>query len=73
MRWKQFLTPVQSMDAEKAQQFISDCKPSEVNILDVRQPGEYETGHLPGSKLIPVGDLGKRIDELDPEKPTLVY
>ena len=73
MRWKQFLTPVQSMDTEKAQQLVSEKTPSGINIIDVRQPGEYETGHIPGAKLIPVGDLGSRIDEIDPEKPTLVY
>ena len=59
MRWKQFLTPVQSMDTESAQQLVTEKKPSEINILDVRQPGEYEAGHIPGSKLMPVGDLGK--------------
>ncbi len=73
MRWKQFLTPVQSMNTEKARRLVSEKAPSEITILDVRQPGEYKTGHIPGSKLIPVADLGKRMEELDPAKPTLVY
>lgn len=73
MLWKQFLTPVQSLNAEKARQFISERPSSDVTILDVRQPGEYESGHIPGSKLLPMGDLGNRIKELDPEKPILVY
>lgn len=73
MRWKQFFTPVQSYDAEKARQFISGTPPSGITILDVRQPGEYESGHIPGAKLIPIGDLGNRIEELDPQKPTVVY
>ena len=33
-------------------------------VVDVRQPEEYRTGHIAGSKLIPLGDLGKRIKEL---------
>ena len=73
MKWKQFLTPVQSMTTNKAQQFVSQKAPSEITILDVRQPGEYKAGHIPGAKLIPVADLGKRIQELDSTKPTLVY
>jgi len=73
MRWKQFFTPVQSYDAERARQFISENPPSGLTILDVRQPGEYASGHIPGAKLIPIGDLGNRIPELDPEKPTLIY
>lgn len=33
-------------------------------LLDVRQPEEYKNRHIPGSKLIPLGELGKRIKEL---------
>ena len=73
MRWKQFFTPVKSYNAEEARQFISKTPLSDLTILDVRQPKEYEVGHIPGAKLIPVADLGNRISELDPEKPTLVY
>jgi rhodanese-related sulfurtransferase len=73
MQWKQFFTPVQSFDAEKARQFIADSPPSDITILDVRQPVEYEIGHIPGATLIPIGDLWSRIAELDPAKPTVVY
>ncbi len=33
-------------------------------LLDVRQPEEYRSGHIPGAKLIPLGDLGRRMHEL---------
>ena len=54
MRWKQFFTPVESMDATYAKKFIDESKQGSVTILDVRQPKEYESGHLPGAKLIPL-------------------
>lgn len=73
MRWRQFFTPVKSLDADKTRQFISERSASDVTILDVRQPAEYETGHIPGAKLIPIPDLKDRLPELDPEKPTVVY
>lgn len=73
MRWKQFFTPVQSIDSEKAKHFIDEHPHGSVTILDVRQPGEYQGGHLPGAKLIPLPDLGERVNELDPAKPTVVY
>ena len=73
MKWRQFFTPVKSYDAEQAKEFVSKLPPSKLTILDVRQPKEYESGHIPGATLIPVGDLKNRSDELDPEKPTLVY
>jgi len=34
-------------------------------LLDVRQPDEYETAKIDGSVLIPMGELGERLDELE--------
>ena len=35
-------------------------------LLDVREPHEYQICRVPGSLLIPLGDLPKRLAELDP-------
>lgn len=73
MKWKQFFTPVKSFNADEAKSFM-DTKPGDAfTLLDVRQPEEYETGHIPGAKLIPLTDLGNRINELPAERPTIVY
>ncbi|MCS7465308.1 rhodanese-like domain-containing protein [Stieleria sp. ICT_E10.1] len=37
-------------------------------LLDVRQNEEYATAKIDGSVLIPMGELGQRLDELDPYK-----
>jgi len=37
-------------------------------VLDVRQPEEYREGHIAGSKLIPLGELNRRINELPKNK-----
>jgi adenylyltransferase/sulfurtransferase len=34
-------------------------------LLDVREPHEYQICNIPGAKLIPLGDLPKRVNELD--------
>lgn len=73
MRWKQFLTPIKSIDSDKARKYMADKPSEELTILDVRQPNEYEKGHIPGAKLIPLPDLTARLDEIDPNKSTLVY
>jgi rhodanese-related sulfurtransferase len=73
MRWKQFFTPVQSMNSEEAKEFMVAKTLDEFTLLDVRQPAEYEKKHIPGSKLIPIGELDKRLDEIDPNKPVLTY
>ena len=33
-------------------------------VLDVRQPAEFQQAHIAGAKLIPLGDLHRRMKEL---------
>ncbi len=44
-----------------------------VQVLDVREPEEYEgpLGHIPGARLIPLGELAARSGELDAQKPVV--
>ncbi len=56
----------------------ADAQPREVDVrqgqsmasqgallLDVREPEEYQQGHAPNSRLLPLGQLNSRIAELD--------
>ena len=72
MRWKQFFTPVQSLDSKEAQKLINNSS-EDIEILDVRQPSEFQRGHLTGARLIPLPILSDSLDQLDKEKPILVY
>ncbi len=73
MKWMQFLTPAQSLNSQEAESYISQHPGKDITILDVRQPSEYEGNHIPGATLIPLPQLSDRLNEIDPEKPTLVY
>jgi adenylyltransferase/sulfurtransferase len=42
-------------------------------LLDVREPWEAEIAAIPGSTLIPLGELGDRVGELDPAASVVVY
>ena len=46
---------------------------SDLQVVDVRNPGEVEAGTIPNAIAIPVGQLPSRLRELDPAKPTVVY
>lgn len=61
------------MSTDEFSSFLEQHNPEDYNLVDVRQPGEYEGEHLPGAKLIPVGELEERLEELDPGKPTVAY
>ena len=68
-----YFKPVSTWSAEKIRKFLNQKRPGEYNLIDVRQPEEYEQGHLPGAQLIPVGELPNRLARLDPAKPTILY
>jgi hydroxyacylglutathione hydrolase len=56
------------VDFAERQQEIPDLQ-----VVDVRNPGEVAEGTIPGSVAIPVGQLPGRVEELDPSRPTVVY
>ena len=68
-----YFKSIPSMTADDARRFLAEKHPDEYNLIDVRQPGEYERDHIPGANLIPMAELKNRMDEIDPNKPTLVY
>jgi hydroxyacylglutathione hydrolase len=44
-----------------------------LQVVDVRNPGEVAGGMIPDALAIPVGQLPARVEELDPNRPTVVY
>lgn len=68
-----YFKPVSTWSAEKIREFLKDKNQDAYHLVDMRTPKEYEKGHLPGARLIPLGELADRLSELDPAKPTLVY
>ena len=68
-----FNSNVKNVSAEEAYKLIS--KDKEFVILDVRTKEEYDNGHIPGAKLVPVQILQMKLDELNKyrDKPVLVY
>ena len=70
---KDYFKPVDTWSAGQVKEFLKDKNPEEYNLVDVRQPREYEEGHLPGAQLIPVGELSDSLASLDPSKPTIAY
>jgi rhodanese-related sulfurtransferase/rubrerythrin len=73
MNWKQFLTPVKSIDSNQARDYLKEKSADEVTILDVRQPNEYASGHIPGARSIPLPELTDQMQQIDPGKPIVVY
>jgi adenylyltransferase/sulfurtransferase len=58
----------------EAQELASRIAAGEaVHLLDVREPHELEIARLPGSQLIPLGQLAARLSELDSADEMVVF
>ena len=70
---KKLFTPVKSIDTQKAKNYMAEHQEGTYTLLDVRQPGEYESEHIPGAKLIPLPGLKDGLSRLDKQKPVIAY
>lgn len=62
---------IKMMNVDQAREYMERHKPDDYTLLDVRQNWEYEELHIPGARLIPLGELMDRLEELPPEKPII--
>ena len=49
------------------------AKNRNVFLLDVRTPEEYRQAHLPGSVLIPINEIERRVTEIPKNRTIVVY
>lgn len=70
---KKMFDRAESVSAADFDAWRRERREGEYQLLDVRQPGEYEKNHIAGAVLIPMAELPARIDELDRDIPLLVY
>jgi len=68
-----FHDPIKEISADQTRALVSSSDIDNYQLVDVRQPGEYEQGHIPGALLIPLGELPSRYSELDGDKETIAY
>ena len=73
MEPKDYFQPIKTMTVDEVRELLEKHGPDEYNLVDVRQPQEYEQEHIPGARLIPISELSNRLKELDPNKPTIAY
>jgi hydroxyacylglutathione hydrolase len=70
---REFLAHPELIDAASRVTSSELATHTDVQILDVRGPGELEGGTIPGAVTIPLAELVPRLDELDRDAPTVVY
>jgi rhodanese-related sulfurtransferase len=63
------MASVPGIDVTQLRQRLAD-EPAPY-LLDVREPWEYQEGHVPGARLIPLGELEQRVNEVPRDRPIL--
>ena len=58
--------PVREVSVDEALRLVGDG----YRIIDVREPVEWNEGHIPGATLLPLGDIVDRIAEAVPDRGT---
>lgn len=53
------------------EQFIEGYR--KVQLIDVREPKEFEAGHILGARNIPYSQFRQRFKEIRPDKPVYLY
>lgn len=62
---------MQEMTATELKQKLDNGE--DVQIIDVREPNEYEIARIPNSTHIPLGQVLSRMSEIDPSRETVVH
>jgi len=62
---------IPTMSAHELKQKMDAREPFE--LIDVREGFEYEIGRIDGARLIPLGEIAERADELPRDRPIVVH
>jgi hydroxyacylglutathione hydrolase len=65
--------PVQGLAQVPVQELNGRLPPRDFSLLDVRTPGEWDGGHLPGARYLFLGELPQKFKDLDRDRPVVVY
>jgi rhodanese-related sulfurtransferase/rubrerythrin len=70
---KDLIMGIKDLTAEALRRFIQDHHENDYALIDVRQPGEYEQGHIPGARLLPLPELVQSMEALPTDKQLVFY
>jgi len=68
-----FLAERGALENVSAEELLQRVRAGQVIVLDVRPPEEYEAGHLPGARSIPLEELAERLRELPKNREIVAY
>jgi rhodanese-related sulfurtransferase len=63
---------MKQISATELAAWLGDAQKPKPQLLDVREPWEFETCHIAGSRHVPMGEIPSRASEVDPDSEIVV-
>jgi len=63
----------ETLAAEELRAFLENQPETSYLLIDVRQPSEYEQGHIPGAQLMPLPEVETRLFTLPSDRDLIFY
>jgi len=70
---EQMTSAPDSLCSESRESLLHKAKLGEVIVIDVRPPAEYDAGHLPFARSMPLGEIEKRLADLPTDCSIVAY
>ncbi len=71
--WERARGPLAVTPAIAAEDAFARAGRGELVLLDVRGAAEYTSGHVPGARHVPLGELPDRVNELPRDRPLALF
>lgn len=72
-QWDNNALPITNLEQTSVHALKKSLPPSDLQIVDVRSPEEWQDGHVPGATYIFLPELERKAKRLDKKEPVAVY
>jgi rhodanese-related sulfurtransferase/rubrerythrin len=73
MKFRCSIDEIQHLSSKQVKEIMESDRKGDYILIDVRQPEEYNVEHIPGARLIPLGELETRAIGLERNKNLITY
>lgn len=71
--WKNAGKEIDQITSIAAEEFSTMLSKNEINVIDVRKPGEFISEHIENAKNLPLDNINEVINELDPKETYFIH
>lgn len=70
---EQMASEPENLSSESRESLLAKARSGEVMVIDVRPASEFEAGHLPFARSVPLNELAQRLADFPPDRVIVAY